>query len=79
VLIFDVPTANSPVSSQKMLVLSLLDIGSTTVSSPNDGLRKDGGRRSISDLRRAPAFSCSLEKGKTFSSNVTSRDIYSTS
>jgi hypothetical protein len=81
-LVFDVPASTVPVSSPKTLVFSPkpsvcspLDTGSFTDSSPDDELCKDGGKRRISALRRAPAFSWSLEKGKTLSSKVTSREI----
>jgi hypothetical protein len=35
----------------------------------------EDGRSKISCLRRAPAFGCNVEKGKTFSSNTTSLEI----
>jgi hypothetical protein len=78
-LLFDAAPPVSSVSSQKTLVFSQfspLVIGSFTDSSPDKGLYKVLGRRRISFLRRAPALACNLEKGKLFSSNVTSREIY---
>jgi hypothetical protein len=81
-LVFDVPASIFPVSSPKTLVFSPktsvcspLDTRSFTDLSPDDELRKDGGKRRISALRRAPAFSWSFEKGKTLSSKVTLREI----
>jgi hypothetical protein len=55
-LIFDVPADVAPVSSSTKLVCSAPDTRSSTNSSPESELRKEGGRRRISALRRAPAF-----------------------